>query len=90
MSFAKNISLEINKSIILVKKCMVKRNREGSYSADEPRSRGLPAGFLDQSFYGWGARGKVTLIQPDSSGLFASALATNAKAVFISALKRAG
>ena len=52
MSFAKTISLEINKSIILVKKCMVKRNREGSYSADEPRSRGLPAGLLDRPFYG--------------------------------------
>ena len=44
----------------------------------EPRSRSLPAGLLDQPFYGW-VKEKRNLPQPASAGLLIEALAVQKK-----------
>src|SRR2546422_7970626 len=58
----------------------------------EPRSRGLPAGLLDQPFYGW-VKAKRNLPQPASAGLLIEALAVQKRPVLKrlieSTLKRA-
>src|SRR6266516_2674264 len=46
----------------------------------EPRSRGLPAGLLDQPFYGW-VKAKRNLPQPASAGLLIEALALQKRPV---------
>ncbi len=53
----------------------------------KPRSRGLPAGFLDQPFYGWVDAGRI--LSARFSGLdLLVALAVMLKPLIVSTLKR--
>jgi hypothetical protein len=57
----------------------------------EPRSRGLPEGFLDQPFYGWGVKALSGIYPARFSGLIfgRQALAVLQNRLTISTLKRA-